>query len=92
MEFRNNRVQDVSQVFDRNWQVNRNNTQRREFLDSRKEHFKRMYNIQDKTDHRQEILRANSVNGQVQNLNERMRAMNNGQNMMRRNDFKNNFR
>ena len=92
MEFRNNRVQDISQVFDRNWQVNRNNTQRKEFLDSRKEHFKRMYNIQDKDDHRQEILRANSVNGQVQNLNERMQAMNNGQNMMRRNDFKNNFR
>ena len=92
MEFKNNRVQDLSQVFDRNWQVNRNNTQRREFLDSRKEHFKKMYNIQDKADHRQEILRANSVNGQVQNLNERMQAMNNSQNMMRRNDFKNNFR
>lgn len=92
MEFRNNRVQDISQVFDRNWQVNRNNQQRKEFLDSRKEHFKRMYNIQDKADQRQEILRANSVNGQVQNLNERMQAMNNGQNMMRSNDFKNNFR
>lgn len=92
MEFRNNRVQDISQVFDRNWQVNRNNQQRKEFLDSRKEHFKRMYNIQDKADQRQEILRANSVNGQVQNLNERMQVMNNGQNMMRRNDFKNNFR
>lgn len=92
MEFRNNRVQDLGQVFDRNWQVNRNNQQRKEFLDSRKEHFKRMYNIQDKADHRQEILRANSVNGQVQNLNERMQAMNNGQNKMRRNDFKNNFR
>ena len=91
-EFRNNRVQDISQVFDRNWQVNRNNQQRKEFLDSRKEHFKRMYNIQDKADQRQEILRANSVNGQVQNLNERMQAMNNGQNMMRSNDFKNNFR
>lgn len=89
MEFKNNRVQDISQAFDRNWQVNRNNTQRQEFLNSRKEHFKKMYNIQDKADHRQEILRANSVNGQVQNLNERMQAMNNSQNMMRRNDFKN---
>ena len=92
MEFKNNRVQDISQAFDRNWQVNRNNTQRQEFLNSRKEHFKKMYNIQDKSAQRQEILRANSVNGQVQNLNERMQAMNNGQNMMRRNDFKNNFR
>ena len=28
MEFRNNRVQDLGQVFDRNWQVNRNNQQK----------------------------------------------------------------
>ena len=91
MEF-NKRVQDISQVFDRNWNVNNNNQSRKEFLDSRKEHFKKMYNIHDREDRRQEMLKANSVNGQVKNLNERMQAMNNGQNMMRRNDFKNNFR
>ena len=88
----NKRIEDVSQVFDRNWQVNRNNIERQQFLDSRKEHFKKMYNIQDKADMRREILNANSVNGQVQNLNERMQNMNNGQRMMRMNDFKNNFR
>lgn len=91
MEF-NRRVQDVNQVFDRNWNVNRNNQQRQEFLDGRKEHFKKMYNIKDREDRRQEILNANSVSGQVQNLNERMQAMNNNQKRMQMNNFKNNFR
>ena len=91
MDF-NRRVQDVTQVFDRNWTVNKNNQGRQEFLNDRKEHFKKMYNIQDKDERRQEILRANSVNGQVQNLNDRMQAVNNGQRIMRMNDFKNNFK
>lgn len=91
MEF-NKRVQDISQVFDRNWQVNKNNVERQQFLDQRKEHFKKMYNINEKADMRREILRANSVNGQVQNLNERMQNMNNGQRIARMNDLKNNFR
>lgn len=91
MEF-NKRVQDISQVFDRNWQVNKNNVERQQFLNSRKKHFKKMYNINDKADIRREILRANSVNGQVQNLNERMQNMNNGQRIARMNDLKNNFR
>ena len=88
----NRRVQDLTQVFDRNWNVNRNNSQRQEFLDNRKEHLKKMYNIQDKNEVNKEILRSHSVNGQVQNLNERMQAMNQGQRMARLNDFKNNFR
>lgn len=88
----NKRVQDLSQVFEQNWNVNKNNQQRQEFLNGRKEHFKRMYNIRDKEDKRQELLRANSVNGQVENLNERMNAMTSAQNRMRMNNFKNNFR
>ncbi|MBQ8681760.1 MAG: hypothetical protein IJ509_02495 [Bacilli bacterium] len=88
----NKRVQDVSQVFDRRWNVNRDYQGRQQFLDERKDHFKKMYNIHDKEDRRQEILRANSVSGQVQNLNERMQAANNEQRMIQRNDFKNNFR
>lgn len=91
MEF-NKRVQDISQVFDRNWNVNNNNQSRKEFLDSRKEHFKKMYNIHDREDRRQEMLKANSVNGQVKNLNERMHAMNSSMNRMRMNEFKNNFK
>jgi len=91
MDF-NKRVQDVSQVFDRNWSVNKNNQGRKEFLDGRKEHFNKLYGIKDKTDMRREILDANSVNGQVKNLNDRMQSMSNGQRIARMNDFKNNFR
>lgn len=92
MDFNNKRVQDISQVFDRNWQVNRNNSKRQEFLSGRREHFNRMFNIRDKADMRQEVMRANSVEGQVSNLNERMNATVNGQNRMRMNDLKNNFK
>lgn len=88
----NKRVQDIDQVFDRNWNVNRNNQNRQKFLDGRKEHFKKMYNIQDKEDRRQEILRSNSVSGQVENLNQRMQAVNQNQNRMKMNNIKNNFR
>lgn len=88
----NKRVQDINQVFDRNWNVNRNNQNRQKFLDGRKEHFKKMYNIQDKEDRRQEILRSNSVSGQVENLNQRMQAVNQNQNRMKMNNIKNNFR
>ena len=88
----NKQVQDIDQVFDRNWNVNRNNQNRQKFLDGRKEHFKKMYNIQDKEDRRQEILRSNSVSGQVENLNQRMQAVNQNQNRMKMNNIKNNFR
>ena len=88
----NKRVQDIHKVFDRKWQVNNNNTQRKEFLAGRKQHFNRMFNIKDKTDKRQEILKANSVNGQVESLNQRMSAMTNGQRIARMNNFKDNFR
>ena len=88
----NKRVEDVSQVFDRRWNVNQDYRGRKQFLDDRKDHFKKMYNIQDKEDRKQEILKANSVSGQVQNLNERMQAANNAQRTMQRNNFKSNFR
>lgn len=88
MDFNNKRVQDVNQVFDRNWNVNKNNQERREFLDYRKEHFRKMYNIKDKADKRAEILRANSVEGQVEALNNRMQAMNSGQRINRMNNFR----
>lgn len=91
MEF-NKRVQDLTQVFDRTWNTNRNNVERKEFLDHRKDYFKKMHNIPDKTDQRREILRANSVSGRVENLNERMNYMNGSQRMSRMNDLKNKFR
>ena len=88
----NKRVQDLSQVFDRTWNTNRNNVERKEFLANRRDYFNQMHNIPDKNAQRQEILRANSVNGQVQSLNERMSHMNSGQRMARMNDFRNGFK
>ncbi len=91
MEFQR-RVQDVSQVFDRNWKANHNTKEQKEFLDKRKQHFNKMYNIPDKEDRRKEILKANSVEGQVNRLAERMNAADFGNRMGKMNDFKNNFR
>ena len=91
MEF-NKRVQDLSLVFDRNWNVNKNNQQRVDFLNHRKEHLKKMYDVKEEVGHTQEILNLNSVNGQVKNLNDRMQAMNNSQRIARMNDFKRNFK
>lgn len=88
----NKRVQDLSQVFDRTWNTNRNNQERKEFLDHRRDYFNKMHNIPDKNAQRQEILHANSVNGRVQSLNERMNHMNGSQRMSRMNDFRNGFK
>lgn len=85
----NKRLQDLTQVFDSRWNADKG---RKEFLDERKEHMKRMFNIQDKQDYRKEILRANSVNGRIENLNDKMGAANNMQRMDRLNNFKNNFK
>ena len=54
----NRRVQDPTQVFDRRWTANKNKAN--EAVQSRKEHFNRMFNINDKTDQRKEILYQNS--------------------------------
>lgn len=88
----NKRLQDVSQVFDSRWNVNHNYKERTEFLDSRKAHFKKMYKIQDKNVQRQEILRANSIEGKLENLNQKMSAVNSNNRVAKMNDFKNNFR
>lgn len=92
MEFGNKRVQDLSQVFNRNYQVNKNNGGSNNLVRERKDFFNRMYNIKDKESRKDEILRANSVEGQVKALNDRMNAMNGSQNRNRMNDFRNNFR
>ena len=92
MNFNNNRIQDVSKVFDRNWNVNHDRQGRQAVIDDRKKHFDKMYNIRSKEDKREEILRANSVEGQIGNLNSRMQAVVGNQNRMRINDFKNNFK
>ena len=91
MDF-NKRVQDVSQVFDRQWSVNRNTQEKKAFFDNRKV---QCLGIDSKTqvkNRRQEILRANSVSGQINRLNEKMQAMDASQRLAKMNDFKNNFR
>lgn len=86
----NRRVQDPTQVFDRRWNANMNKAN--QAVQSRKEHFNRMFNINDKTNHRKEILYQNSVEGQVKNLNERMSVMNESNRINRMNNFKNGFK
>lgn len=86
----NRRVQDATQVFDRRWIANKNKAN--EAVQQRKDHFNRMFNIQDKVDQRKEIMYQNSVEGQVNSLNERMNAMNQGNRINRMNNFRNGFK
>ena len=86
----NKRVQDTTQVFDRRWTANKNKAN--DAVQARKEHFNRMFNIQDKKDQRKEMLYQNSVNGQVNSLNERINAMNQGNRINRMNNFRNGFK
>ncbi len=43
------RVKDVSQVFDSQWNVNHDYSEKQKFLDQRKKHFNKMYDIQEST-------------------------------------------
>jgi len=86
------RVQDINKVFDRNWNVNRNNKNREDFLNHRKDYFNKMYNISDKDERRREMLEANSVNSQVRGLNERIKSASDVNRISRMNDLKNNFK
>ena len=86
----NNRVEDLTKVFDRRWAADKNKAN--EAVQQRKEHFNKMFNIQDKDAQRKDMLYQNSVNGQVNSLNERMNAMNQGNRINRMNDFKNGFK
>ena len=86
----NRRVQDITQIFDRRYNANKNKAN--QAVQSRKEHFNRMFNINDKEDHRKEFRYQNSVEGQVKNLNDRMNAMNQGNRIDRMNNFRNGFK
>lgn len=88
----NRREQDVSQVFDRQWNVNHNYQEVKKFHENRRKHFSKMYNIPDKEQRKQEILEANSVNGRVKRLEENMRGTEKTVRSFNINEFKNNFR
>ena len=87
MEF-NKRVKDVSQIVDSQFSVNHSYLEKQKFLDSRKNHFKRMYNIKDKEEKRKEILHASSIDGRLDRLNQKINAMNASEKLIRRNNFK----
>ena len=87
MEFKR-RVNDVSQVFDSQWNVNHNYQGQKQFLDARKKHFDRMHNIVDKEERKKEILQANSVEGRVRRLEENMKAASGNELLRNRNNFR----
>lgn len=84
----NKRVNDVSQVFDKQWQVNHNYKENKEFLDNRKKHFNRIHNIVDKEERKKEILEANSINGRVNRLEQNMKAASSNELFRNRNKFR----
>lgn len=86
----NKRVQDPTQIFDRRWTVNQNKATKQ--VEERKQHFNRMFNIKDKTDQRKEMLYQNSVEGQVNALNDRINSMNQGNRINKMNNFRNGFK
>lgn len=85
MDLNNKRLQSLDNVFNSRWNA-RNNAIGE--VERRKAHMNRMFNIQDKTNQRKEILYRNSVEGQVKSLNERMSAMNQNNRINRMNNFK----
>ena len=82
------RVNDVNQVFDSQWKVNHNYQEQKQFLDTRKKHFDRMHNIVDKEERKKEILKANSVSGRIQRLEENMKAASGNELLKNRNSFR----
>lgn len=85
MDLNNKRLQSLDSVFNNRWNA-RNNAIGE--VERRKAHMNRMFNIQDKSLQRKQILYQNSVEGQVKSLNERMSAMNQNNRINRMNNFK----
>lgn len=69
------RSEDLTKVFDKRYKVNNNvNVQ----VQQKKKDFNfKMFGIRDKEDVRRELREANSVDGRVNRLKERMNSMNN---------------
>lgn len=83
----NKRLQDLNNVFDSRWKANNyryNGVE--ENIKNNNEHFNRMYNIKSREEKKQEIMHANSVDGRLENLNNKMSVLD----MYKRNN--NNFR
>lgn len=66
---------DLETVFDQRWKANNyNQNGMKQKIEQRNNHFNNMFKIKPKDEHRKEILEANSVNGQVSRLEEKMKA------------------
>ena len=85
----NKRVQDPTKIFDNRWNARKNVTKA---VEHRKEHFNKMFNIQNKDAVKKDILYQNSVNGQVNALNDRMHAANQANRINKMNNFRNGFK
>lgn len=83
MNFKRNN--DLTEVFDQKWNANHGNN---EIVQQKKKDFNlKMFGIRDKNDVKKEMREANSVNGRVNNLNQKMSAMNN-MNRFNNNNFR----
>lgn len=83
------RVEDLSKVIDKQWQVNNNNyNQVKELNNNRKEHFNKMFNIKDKETRDKEIRDANSIEGRLKRLSENMKASSGNELLRNRNNFR----
>ena len=81
------RTQDLEEVFNQRWKANNfHQNGVKQNIEKNKEFFNKMYNIKSKEDKKKEMLEANSVNGRVARLEEKMKAASAGFNK------KNNFR
>lgn len=73
MEFQK-RVNDIEKVIDSQWKANHHYQEIKKINDSKKKHFNKMYNIQDKETRKEEILKTNSVEERVKRLEENMKS------------------
>ncbi len=81
MNNRYNRLDDLEKVFDNRWKANNNNYNGvKERVEANNEHFNKMFNIKSKEERKKEIRYANSVEGQVERLNNNMKLFNNRNN------------
>ena len=89
----NKKVQDLTQVFDSRWKVNNDYEGRKDFLDKRKEHLRKMYNVPEKISKSKDVrFKVNEIEQKKQNLNQKMNAVNSCERINRINNLKNNFR
>lgn len=98
------RNNDLTEVFDQKYKANHGNNER--VQQEIKDFNRKIFGIKDKEDIRKEMRKSNSVEGQVNSLNQRMNCMNprmgnvnningqHGMNNMQRmnNNMRNNFR